>query len=77
MKFESFVALSEFRAGSLAEIRLHPIELRYAARRMAHRGIPQIAPPETAHRILTRLQELSAPYGTTITIQDNTGIIRP
>ena len=58
-------------------MRLHPVELRYDAARMAHRGIHRIAPPETAQRILTRLQELSAPYGTTIAIEGNIGVIRP
>ena len=76
-KYESFIAISEFSGGTLAEVRLHPVELRYAAERMAHRGIPRIAPPETGQRILTRLQELSAPYGTTITIENGIGIIRP
>lgn len=76
-KYESFIAVSEFRGGRLHEVRLHPVELRYAAERMAHRGIPRIAPPETAQRILARLQQLSAPYGTTITIQENIGVIRP
>jgi poly-gamma-glutamate capsule biosynthesis protein CapA/YwtB (metallophosphatase superfamily) len=76
-KHESFIAISEFSGGRLEEVRLHPVELRYAAERMAHRGIPGIAPPETGQRILARLQDLSAPYGTTITIQGNIGIIRP
>ena len=76
-KYESFVAVSEFSGGRLTEVRLHPVELRYAAERMAHRGIPGIAPPDTAQRILTRLQELSAPYGTTIAIEGNIGVIRP
>ena len=44
---------------------------------MAHRGIPRLAPPATAQRILARLQALSSPYGTTITIQDNVGVIPP
>ena len=77
VKYESFIAISEFVAGTLKEVRLHPIELGYAAERMAHRGIPRLAPPTTAQRILARLQELSAPYGTTITIEDNIGLIRP
>jgi poly-gamma-glutamate synthesis protein (capsule biosynthesis protein) len=76
-KYESFIAISEFSGGTLTEVRLHPVELRYAAERMAHRGIPRIAPPATAQRILTRLQELSAPYGTTIAIVGNVGVIRP
>ena len=76
-KYESFIAISEFSGGTLEEVRLHPVELRYAAERMAHRGIPRIAPPETGQRILTRLRELSAPYGTTISIENGIGIIRP
>jgi len=76
-KYESFIAIAEFSNGRLSEVRLHPIELRYDAERMAHRGIPRIAPPETARRILVRLQELSAPYGTAITIENNVGLIRP
>ena len=76
-KYESFIAISEFSGNTLTEVRLHPVELRYAAARMAHRGIPRIAPPETARRILERLQSLSAPYGTTITIANNIGIIQP
>ena len=76
-KYESFIASSEFSGGTLTEVRLHPVELRYNAERMARRGIPRIAPPETAQRILTRLQALSAPYGTTIVIEGNIGVIRP
>ena len=44
---------------------------------MAQRGLPRIASPETAQRILTRLQELSEPLGTTIVIEDGVGFIRP
>ena len=76
-KYESFIAISEFSGGTLTEVRLHPVELRHDAERMAHRGIPRIAPPDTAQRILTRLQELSAPYGTTIALEGNVGVIRP
>lgn len=76
-KYESFIAVSTFSGGRLTEVRLHPVELRYAAERMARRGIPRIAPPETARRILTRLQTLSAPYGTAIEIDGNVGVITP
>ena len=58
----------------LAEIRLTPIEITDDVR-IAHRGIPHLAPPE-AQRILTRLQQLSAPFGTKIAIENNIGVIR-
>jgi poly-gamma-glutamate capsule biosynthesis protein CapA/YwtB (metallophosphatase superfamily) len=77
VKYESVIAINRFDGDRLVEMRLHPVELRYDSPRMAHRGIPRIAPPETARQILTRLQELSQPYGTTIRIENNVGVIRP
>jgi poly-gamma-glutamate capsule biosynthesis protein CapA/YwtB (metallophosphatase superfamily) len=77
VKYETVIAISRFDGDRLVEIRLHPIELRYDSARMAHRGVPRIAPPETARHILTRLQELSAPLGTNIAIENDVGIIRP
>lgn len=74
-KYESVVAVNRFEGGVLAEVRLHPVTLGYAAR-MAHRGVPRAASPEDARRILERLQALSAPYGTTLAIQDGVGVIR-
>ena len=65
-----------FGGGKLTEVRLHPIELTYNVR-MAQRGLPRLASPEAAQRILERLQELSAPLGTTILIEGDVGIIRP
>ena len=77
VKFESILAINEFRDGQLYEVRIHPIEARYDAEKLSLRGIPRIAPPEIAQRILHRLQKLSEPLGTTITIEGNIGIIRP
>jgi poly-gamma-glutamate synthesis protein (capsule biosynthesis protein) len=76
-KYESVVAVSEFDGDRLVEVRLYPIELRYESERMAHRGIPETAPPEQGRRILERLQELSSPLGTRITIEGGVGYIRP
>ena len=76
-KYESVVAVSRFSGDRLVEVRLHPIELRYESERLAHRGIPEIAAPDVGRRILERLQELSEPLGTRITIEGNVGIIRP
>ncbi len=76
VKYQSIVAVSRFEKGRLAELRLHPVELTEDVR-IARRGIPHVAPPEVAQEILTRLQKLSAPLGTTITIENGVGVIRP
>ncbi len=74
--FVSVVAISRFRvSGEVAEIRLHPIELRRTAR-LANRGVPRLAPPETGLAILEELQELSEPFGTTIEIENGVGVVR-
>ena len=76
VKYESIIAISQFADGKLSEVRLHPIELTYNVR-MAQRGLPRMASPEAAQRILTRLQELSGPLGTAIVIEGGVGFIRP
>lgn len=77
VKFESIIAISEYAGGELKEVRIHPVEARYDETKLAQRGIPRIAPPAIAQRILRRLQELSAPLGTDIQIEGNIGVIRP
>jgi poly-gamma-glutamate capsule biosynthesis protein CapA/YwtB (metallophosphatase superfamily) len=75
--FESVVAVNRFdERGNVKEIRLHPIELHWNAGRDADRGIPRLAPPDVAKRVLEQLVKLSQPYGTKIEIQNNMGIIR-
>lgn len=74
--YESVVAVSRFgRSGRVQSIRLHPIEMHWDDARDADRGIPRLAPPDAAIRILERLQKLSAPYGTRIEIRDGLGVI--
>ena len=75
LKYESIIAVSEFAGGELAEVRLYPTDLG-EKERMAHRGVPRLASPEVAKRTLGRLQKLSEPFGTTITIDGNVGVIR-
>ncbi len=74
-KYETVIAVSRYERGTLAEVRLYPIEMGVDLR-MAHRGIPRTASPAGAKRILERLQTLSEPYGTRIAIEDNVGVIR-
>ena len=75
LKYESIVAVSEFAGGRLFQVRLYPTDLGHDER-MAHRGVPRLASPEVARRVLDRLRKLSEPFGTTIDIEDGVGIIR-
>ncbi|MER9707559.1 CapA family protein [Mesorhizobium sp. M0204] len=73
--YESIVTVSRFEQNQLAELRLFPVELGYSER-LANRGVPRLAPKPEAEAILERLQRLSKPFGTHITIENGVGIIR-
>lgn len=73
--YESVIAISRYVGGQVAEIRLHPIELG-ASELGAGRGVPRMASPEAGRRILEKLQTLSAPFGTRISIERGVGVIR-
>jgi len=75
INYESAIALSRFDKGQLQEVRIYPIWARQDAP-ISRRGLPTLAPPAIAQRILQRLQKLSAPLGTQIAIENNVGIIR-
>ncbi len=72
--FESIIPVSTYRNGNIDEIRLYPIAIERNAGPTL--GFPHLAPPDQATRILKRLQDLSAPFGTNITITRNMGVIR-
>jgi hypothetical protein len=38
-------------------------------------GVPMTPSPDEAHRILKHVQDMSRPFGTTISIEDNVGVI--
>jgi poly-gamma-glutamate synthesis protein (capsule biosynthesis protein) len=73
--YQSVIAVSRFEHGQVAEVRLYPVDLGFAAKG-ANQGIPRPASPAVAKTILEQLQRLSKPYGTTIAIEDGVGIIR-
>jgi hypothetical protein len=75
VNYESLIALSRYDKGRLQEVRVYPIWARQDAP-ISRRGIPEMAPPEVAQRILTRLQALSKPFKTNIEIEGNVGVIR-
>jgi poly-gamma-glutamate synthesis protein (capsule biosynthesis protein) len=74
--FEAVIAVSRFVGGNVQEVRLYPLDLGTSLKG-AGRGVPKLADAVVGRRILERLQKLSAPFGTTITIEKNVGIIRP
>ena len=73
--YRRVVAVSTYRDGGVAEIRLYPVELGFDDID-ANRGIPRPAPPEVARQILATLARLSRPFGTTIAVEENVGVIR-
>ena len=74
--FQTVVAVSRFEGGKLAEIRLYPVDLGYG-RTLTQSGVPRLASPEMGRQILERLRTQSRPYGTSIAVEGNVGVVRP
>jgi hypothetical protein len=68
---------SRYEDGKLVEVRLYPADCGIdGTRTVSKAGVPMTPSPEEARRILKLVQELSKPFGTTISIEDNVGVIR-
>jgi poly-gamma-glutamate synthesis protein (capsule biosynthesis protein) len=76
IRWQTALARTTWRQGELAEIRLHPVDLGYGKAR-SERGRPVLAQDEVAQEVLERFQRLSAPFGTTVDLEDGVGVIRP
>src|SRR5580765_7236733 len=74
INFEAMVALSRFDKGKLVEVRLYPTSGDWDGP-ISMLGMPRLAPPAMAQRILQRVQALSKPFGTTVAIEGNVGVI--
>jgi poly-gamma-glutamate capsule biosynthesis protein CapA/YwtB (metallophosphatase superfamily) len=74
--FQTVVAVVRYDGGRVSEILLHPVDLGYGMR-LTKSGVPRLASAAAGRVILERLQRLSKPYGTTIAIEKNVGVIRP
>jgi poly-gamma-glutamate capsule biosynthesis protein CapA/YwtB (metallophosphatase superfamily) len=74
--YRSVVAVCEFAAWELKEIRLHPIELGFG-KPMSQRGRPMLVRGDVAREILEWQRDVSAPFGTEIAIEGDIGVIRP
>jgi poly-gamma-glutamate capsule biosynthesis protein CapA/YwtB (metallophosphatase superfamily) len=74
---EVLLTTSRYEGGKLVEVRLYPADAGIdGTRPVSKAGLPMTPSPEEAQRILKLLQELSKPFGTTISIEDNVGVIR-
>ena len=73
---ETVLTTSHFENGKLTEVRLYPVDLGGSRRPISQMGIPLTPSPQDAQRILKGLQEYSKPFGTTISIENNVGVIR-
>jgi poly-gamma-glutamate synthesis protein (capsule biosynthesis protein) len=74
---EVLLATSRYEGGKLVEVRLYPADCGIDGKRTVSKaGIPMTPSPEQAQRILKHVQDLSKPFGTTISIEDNVGVIR-
>lgn len=74
--WESVVPVVEYEGGQLKEIQLHPITMGWQLPRPV-RGRPMMADAALGQEILDGLAKLSAEFGTTMTIENGVGVIRP
>jgi poly-gamma-glutamate capsule biosynthesis protein CapA/YwtB (metallophosphatase superfamily) len=65
-----------YEGGRVKEIRIYPIDVRRNAT-SKQSGLPRLASPELGRKILTLVRDLSKPFGTTVQIEGNVGVIRP
>jgi len=74
---EVLMVTAHYEGGKLTEARLYPVDLGQEATRPISRvGVPMTPSPEIAQRILAKVQRISKPFGTNISIENNVGVIR-
>lgn len=74
--WENIVVQVAFRAGALAEVRVVPIDQGFGRPRPM-RGRPMLAEGEVAARVLNRVRDISALYGTRFTVSKGVAVARP
>jgi hypothetical protein len=73
---ENLLVTAHYEGGKLTEARLYPGDLgRDGTRPFSQLGIPVTPTPDVAKDILAKVQRLSKPFGTTISIENNVGVI--
>ncbi len=73
--WEAVLPVCQFKGRELKEIKLYPVDLGWK-RPIPQRGRPVLAEGEVARHVLTFMQKHSAPFGTTIEIEGDIGVIR-
>lgn len=74
---EVLLTTSRYDGGKLVEVRLYPADLGIDLNRtISKAGLPMTPSSDQAQRILKLVQDLSKPFGTTIAIENNVGVIR-
>ena len=72
--FESVVAVTHYDEGTLTQIRLHPVDLKFDGP-FVDIGTPHLASGEVARRVLETIRDASEPFGTEVRIAGDIGII--
>jgi poly-gamma-glutamate capsule biosynthesis protein CapA/YwtB (metallophosphatase superfamily) len=72
--YDGVVAVTEFERGEARRVLLYPLDLGNTYDRK-RRGVPHLAAPADAERILKNLEKDSAQFGTRIVSKDSVGII--
>ncbi len=72
----AYVANTTYKNSRLVEIRIYPVDLGLGARPWSRENIPVTPTPDKARSILEKIQKYSEPFGTTISIENNIGVIR-
>ena len=73
--WDSVLATTTWDGRRLVEVALHPITLGFRTPR-GTRGVPRLASPAEATRILTMMTTRSKAFGTTVTVKDGVGYIQ-
>lgn len=74
---ETLLTTSRFDEGRLVEVRLYPTDLgQDGSRPLSRFGIPMTPSPQMATQVLEKMQRISKPFGTSISIENGVGIIR-
>ncbi len=73
--WQSVVATCNYAGGTLREVVLHPIDMGFG-RPIGQRGRPVLAEGPIAQQTLRWLQDVSKPFSTEISIEDDVGYIR-
>lgn len=73
--YDGVAVTADYDGPRLKQLRLYPLDLGNSTDK-ARRGIPYLASPENANRILADIQQYSQQFGTKIVVENSVGIIR-